>query len=144
MTTLSNSDLNSADVYGRYVHFVDTKRNGPKTPVRRSLRTRKGTPFPTKCDEVSISHLLEAVVDESNEGCDTVKESKEVCDFDSALDDLCTVFQVKLKVDNRTLDVKNTSLVISPGPKEGRYVTVKEDGANDITPVKRSARNIDW
>lgn len=46
MSTFSNSDLTASE-YGRYTTFLNTKKIGPNTPVRRSLRIRRGVSRPT-------------------------------------------------------------------------------------------------
>ena len=52
MTCLSNPDLSEAPQFGRYVDFVESKKS-EHTPVRRSCRNRRGTPFVKKMASLS-------------------------------------------------------------------------------------------
>jgi hypothetical protein len=137
MTILSKLDNIAADKYGRYVTFVDTKSKGPQTPVRRSLRKRKGTPRPLakSAESNDLSDFLHELNEEKNNA--PVFDDKDI-------DELCTIFQTTLVVDNHSLAVADVKTkILSPEPKYGRCVTVKENKANAITPVKRSTRNIE-
>ena len=69
-----------------------------------------------------------------------VKEADEI-------DDLCSIFQSTLKVDDSTLKVDTVNMKrTSPMPKEGRYTTMVPksvpDGGDLYLAVKRSVRTI--
>lgn len=138
MNIISKPDLSCAAQYGRYIDFIESKKMGCHTPVRRSCRHRKGTPHHSKCGTIDKN-----VSDDEDERDDTNSDTS----IDAVnLDDLCTMFQATLKVDNHTLEVKATSSKrLSPEPKFGRYVTTADtkDGCI-MTPVKRSTRNVSF
>jgi hypothetical protein len=120
MNVLSKPDLTSAAQYGRYIDFIASKKMGCHTPVRRSCRHRQATPHHSK----NAKDIDGSVVDDRDD-FGTENSDKSFCDSD--VDELCTVFQTTLKVDNHTLEVKasNTN-PLSPEPKLGRYVTVAD------------------
>lgn len=133
MTLTSKPDLSETPQLGRYVDFIETKKN-LHTPVRRSCRNRQGTPrFPTK--DISNRNI------ECEKDTD-VEEEKQPRDSFDALDDLCTYFQNTLQVQDSTLEVRNIDTKrITPDPKIGRVVEILDDGsASKVTPVKRSSR----
>ena len=104
---------------------------------KSSCRNRRGTPHykvkdeTTSVDDNRDDDSVEVVIKRA-----TLKQ----CD----LDDLCTIFQQTLKVDNYSLEVTTTDTkILSPEPKQGRFITVKyPDESTTVTPVKRSTRNI--
>ena len=133
MTVLSKVDDNSSE-YGTYVTFVATQKYGPRTPVRRSRRHYNGTSHPMKQKEVSkdIGDFSDGEVKEKN------------CVFvQSDIDDLCSIFQTTLVVDNDLLVVADSKTqILSPEPKYDHCVEVIDDAATTITPVDRSDRNV--
>lgn len=138
MNILSKPDLTSAAQYGRYIDFIESKKMGCHTPVRRSCRNRQSTPYHSKHSE-KINLYCEDDRD------DSATEHKNELLVDISVDELCTIFQTTLKVDNDTLKVKETNTnPLSPEPKLGRYVTVADKTSSTVTPVKRSKRNVSF
>lgn len=138
MNILSKPDLTGAAQYGRYIDFIASKKMGCHTPVRRSCRHRQGTPHHTK-------HVERTDVSDEDDRDDYVTSIREISFFDIDVDQLCTIFQTTLKVDNHTLEVKATKTnSLSPEPKLGRYVTVADQNNSTVTPVKRSTRNVSF
>jgi hypothetical protein len=131
MTCLSNPDLSEAPQFGRYVDFVESKKS-EHTPVRRSCRNRRGTPFVKKMP--SLSH------DEGKEEdpCDRTEDTTK----GNNVDDLCVYFATTLKVNDALKVTKVNTKKLSPNPKLGRYITAAEDDSITVTPIKRSLRNI--
>eukprot|EP00979_Chaetoceros_neogracilis_P010462 scaffold2473_cov214-Chaetoceros_neogracile.AAC.16 len=127
--------------YGRYVDFVPSKK-GCCTPVKRSCRnTARETPHHTKCKETNVP-----VNDGRDDSAHSIKkEPLKPSALD--IDNLCTIFQQTLMVDNHSLEVKHSEsnvCVLSPEPKVGRFVTAKDSNDSAIfTPVKRSTRNVE-
>ena len=135
----SLSKLVLAAQYGRYVDFVPSKKSC-HTPVRRSCRNIRGTPHHNKNKDTKAS------VDDGKDG--TIHSIRKTPLKPNALDDLCIIFKQTLKVDNHTLEVKHSERkvhVLSPELKVGRVIAAQlsNDAYVMITPVKRSARNIE-
>ncbi len=134
MTVLSKVDDNSSIEYGRYVTFVDTRKYGPRTLVRRSRRKCNGTPCSMKKKDASNN------IDSFSN--DKLKD-KDGVSFQLEIDKLCSIFQTTLVVDNHSLAVIDSKTkILCPIAKYGSCVNVKDDTATTITPVKRSGRNV--
>mmetsp|Transcript_22292 Transcript_22292/g.32580 ORF Transcript_22292/g.32580 Transcript_22292/m.32580 type:complete len:138 (-) Transcript_22292:112-525(-) len=120
-------------VLGTYTDFVNTRKCGPNTPVRRSCRNRQSTPVATASQKKASRSALALTGN---------VEGKENSSTDPVMEDLCSVFERTLKVDNSSLKVKDVNTkVLSPVPKQGRYVTLQDDSGLSFTPVKRSTRS---
>lgn len=131
MTCLSNPDLSEAPQFGRYVDFVESKKS-EHTPVRRSCRNRRGTPFVKKMPSLSDDEGKE------EDPCDRTEDTTKGND----VDDLCVYFATTLKVNDALKVTKVNTKKLSPNPKLGRYITAAQDDSITVTPVKRSLRNI--
>jgi hypothetical protein len=138
MNILSKPDLTSAAQYGRYIDFVASKKMGCHTPVRRSCRHRQATPHHSK-----HSKGIDVSVEDDRDDSGTENNDESFCD--NSVDELCTMFQTTLKVNNHTLEVNATDTnPLSPEPTLGRYVTVADKKSSTVTPVKRSKRNVSF
>ncbi len=171
--TKNYSNTSDASVQlGSYTSYVNSKKGGACTPVRRSRRLTKeitfsenasllsnvqnnrnddsifntiagrtSTPHPKKSKSRMEDESKVAVADVGISGKENGSGLKQA----ASVDDLCTLFQTTCSVDNVSLEVQSTETkILSPLPKEGRYVTAMKEGSEGgLTPVKRSTRFMD-
>lgn len=109
--------------------FVNvTTKKGMFSPVRRSHRNKRK-------DEVSSSRN-DTEDKENRDRSNIVRKKKEQA---VSVDELCTMFQTTMTVNNATLDSKQETVRLSPMPKKGR-VTNLEHRDGKLNAVRRSTR----
>ena len=125
----------SKPLLGSYITMESSKR-GINTSVRRSTRNRKETHV-VKKEKGEVKKENREVKKENGE---VKKENGEVKKEGISVDDLSSIFQTTLVVDNASLKViESKTEMVSPLPKDGRYIAMNISN-NNITPVKRSNR----
>ena len=111
--------------------FVDVNtRKGMFTPVRRSHRNKlKG--------EVARSDHDDS--DKENENPSNVRRRRDESNI--SIDDLCSMFQTTVTVNNETLESEQDTVRLSPFPDEGRHTSLTETRDGKVNAVKRSTRS---
>ena len=126
--TATKSDHDVAlSALGRYESFVNTKKNG-KAPVRRCCRNRTAASLQIRQREVKSNNKSDPLGHSATET--------------NNLDDLCTIFQTLLIVDNYSLTVTDAvTKILSPEPQHGRRVSAKDDTFGEVNSCKEELRS---
>ena len=111
---------------GSFFVNVNTKK-GMFTPVRRSHRNKP---------------RVEARVDDSNKENENPSNTRRDDGPAVSVDDLCSMFQTTMTVNNDTLGSDEETVCVTPIPDKGRYVYASLTEANNgrVHAVRRSTR----
>ena len=112
---------------GSFFVNVNTKK-GMFTPVRRSHRNKK-----LREEEARVD-------DDSNKENENPSNARRDDGPAISVDDLCSMFQTTMTVNNDTLESEQETVRLSPLPDKGRYTSLTEARDGKVTAVRRSTR----